>query len=401
MSVAEPPNGTADDTEPTPAAEAADDRPPIAGGAAGGGSGDGRAVDRRAAVGGGVAGDGVMGGAGAGERGRSVRRRRVRWVAWGLVVVPVGWAVVRGTGLERGSMVTSVITLTPYAALGAALLGVLLLVARRRAQGVVVLLACAVLVSCVLPRALSDASASSGTAAAPTGDAATRGRAEGTPLRVLALNVMYGQADPRAVVELVRKYRPEVFSALELTPEMVTALDAAGLAELMPYRVLQAAAGASGSGLFAARPLAPREGLFTPVGHNMPAATLTLAPGVPVEVVAVHPFTPLGRRLREWKDGLAALPSASPQVVRVLAGDFNASLDHRALRDVLARGYLDAADQAGKGLTPTWPANRDIPPMITIDHILADRSVTVRQVEILDVPGTDHRGVFADLRLPA
>ncbi len=38
-----------------------------------------------------------------------------------------------------------------------------------------------------------------------------------------------------------------------------------------------------------------------------------------------------------------------------LVGDFNATLDQAALRDVVARGYRDAADVAGKGLEPTFP----------------------------------------------
>jgi endonuclease/exonuclease/phosphatase family metal-dependent hydrolase len=84
----------------------------------------------------------------------------------------------------------------------------------------------------------------------------------------------------------------------------------------------------------------------------------------------------------------------------VLAGDFNASLDHRAFRELLDRGYVDAADQLGRGLTPTWPNFRPMPPIISIDHVVADRRVAVRDVEVVDVPGTDHRGVFAELRLP-
>ncbi|MGW6500622.1 hypothetical protein [Nonomuraea angiospora] len=39
-------------------------------------------------------------------------------------------------------------------------------------------------------------------------------------------------------------------------------------------------------------------------------------------------------------------------------------------------------------------------PIIAMDHILADHRVGVASAEILGVPGTDHRGVFADLRLP-
>jgi endonuclease/exonuclease/phosphatase (EEP) superfamily protein YafD len=172
------------------------------------------------------------------------------------------------------------------------------------------------------------------------------------------------------------------------------------LRELLPYRVLQAADGAIGSGLFTKYRARPLKNLFTPIGHNMPAATVALPSGGRVEVVAVHPNPPLGPMVDEWNASLKALPSPSPSVIRILAGDFNASLDHRAFRDLLDRGYVDAADQVGKGLVPTWPNGRAIPPIIAIDHVLADERVAVARTEIVDVPGTDHRGVFTDLRLP-
>ena len=54
---------------------------------------------------------------------------------------------------------------------------------------------------------------------------------------------------------------------------------------------------------------------------------------------------------------------------RVLAGDFNATLDHAVFRDVLRLGYADAALQVGQALTPTWgpPGRRAV---LTLDHVL-------------------------------
>ncbi|MFI6318014.1 endonuclease/exonuclease/phosphatase family protein [Nonomuraea sp. NPDC050556] len=312
------------------------------------------------------------------ERPPGTRRKR-RWVSWTLAGFFVAWAIVRLFGIEVGSLVTQLMTLTPYGAAGA-LVVALLVWRRNRPAAIAALVACAVLAVLVLPRATG----------VPVG--------QGKPFRVLSLN-MFGRADPDTVVALVRKYHPDVLSALELTPAQVDRLDAAGLKDLMPYRVLEPDYGATGSGLYAALPMTPLTGLFTPIGHNMPAATVTLPDGRPVQVVAVHPNPPLGSMTSEWNASLAALPSASKDVLRVLAGDFNASLDHRAFRDLLSRGYLDAADRAGKALTPTWPNGRRLPPMITIDHILADSRAGVASVEILDVPGTDHRAIYTDLRL--
>ncbi|MEV1174801.1 endonuclease/exonuclease/phosphatase family protein [Nonomuraea sp. NPDC049784] len=311
------------------------------------------------------------------------RKRRRPWPAWTVVTLLALWAIIRAGGLETGSFLTQLMTVTPIGAGLAALTAILSLLRRNRPAALAAALVCAVMVSIVTPRAFGS----------------EQPPASGAPLRVLAIN-LFGRGDAQTVVDLVRRFDVEVFSALELTPAEAERLDAAGLKQLMPYRVLQADFGATGSGIFARHPVTELTGLFTPIGHNMPAATVTLPGGGKVEFVAVHPNPPLGRMEAEWNAALRALPSPSPATVRVLAGDFNAGLDHRAFRDLLDRGYVDAADQAGKGLTPTWPNLRAIPPIISIDHVLADRRVAVRRVEIVDVPRTDHRGVFAELRLP-
>ena len=38
---------------------------------------------------------------------------------------------------------------------------------------------------------------------------------------------------------------------------------------------------------------------------------------------------------------------------------------------------------------------------MTIDHVLADERIGVRAVSVHSIPGTDHRAVFAVLRLPS
>ncbi|TMR08437.1 endonuclease/exonuclease/phosphatase family protein [Nonomuraea turkmeniaca] len=310
------------------------------------------------------------------------RRRRRRWLSWTIVALLALWAAIRVGGLEQGSFVTQLMTVTPYGAVLAALTG-LLLIRRNRPAALVAALACVVMAACVAPRL--------------TG--ADQPVANGAPLRVLTIN-LFGRGDAQTVVDLVRRYDVDVFTALELTPGAVERLDMAGLKQLLPHRVLQEEFGATGSGIYARHPVTELTGLFTPIGHNMPAATMALPGGSKVEIVAVHPNPPLGRMEEEWNAALRALPPATPAAIRVLAGDFNASLDHRAFRDLLSRGYVDAADQVGKGLVPTWPNFRAIPPIISIDHVVADRRVSVRRVEVSDVPRTDHRAVFAELRLP-
>jgi endonuclease/exonuclease/phosphatase family metal-dependent hydrolase len=83
----------------------------------------------------------------------------------------------------------------------------------------------------------------------------------------------------------------------------------------------------------------------------------------------------------------------------VLAGDFNATLDHAAFRDVLRLGYADAGLQTGNALTPTWgPPGKN--PLFTLDHVLVDRSCAVLEYAVHALPGSDHQSVYAEIQLP-
>nr|WP_052423130.1 endonuclease/exonuclease/phosphatase family protein [Nonomuraea candida] len=152
--------------------------------------------------------------------------------------------------------------------------------------------------------------------------------------------------------------------------------------------------------MYARHPLRERTGLFRPVGHHMPVAEVVLPGGPAVEVVVVHPVAPVPRTVPRWEAGIAALPPASGAgPPRVLAGDFNATLDHAVFRRLLDTGYTDAAASTGQGLTPTWPYGRALPPLVAIDHVLTDARGTAVGVRVFDVPGSDHRALFADLRV--
>jgi endonuclease/exonuclease/phosphatase family metal-dependent hydrolase len=118
-----------------------------------------------------------------------------------------------------------------------------------------------------------------------------------------------------------------------------------------------------------------------------------------VAVQAVHPLPPItASSVRSWRATLRTLPPARRGPPRVIAGDFNATLDHRELRRLLDTGYADAADVTGGGLRTTWPVQRRRPP-VTIDHVLADERLAVLRYEVHELPGTDHRAVLAELAL--
>ncbi len=316
---------------------------------------------------------------------RRKRSGRTRTTLTWLAVTPfAAWAVARLAGLERGSIATQLMTATPYVAAGSLIPLLIAALGRRRAAAAVALLTTTALGLSVLPRAFGTAEST-----------------PGRPFRMLSVNMLYGQADSWAIMKLVRELGVDVLNTQELTPAAVENLDRAGLRDVMPHRVLSAEWSAGGSGVFSRHPLDPITGVVSRSGsHNMPAAELTLPGARPVELINVHPFPPLGPQVTEWNQALESFPGASAGTLRILAGDFNASLDHVAMRRLLDRGYKDAAAQVGAGLIPTWPSNKRIPPIITIDHVLVDHRVGVKAVSVHHVPDTDHRAVFAELILP-
>jgi endonuclease/exonuclease/phosphatase family metal-dependent hydrolase len=131
----------------------------------------------------------------------------------------------------------------------------------------------------------------------------------------------------------------------------------------------------------------------------MPEATLHV-PGAPaIRVKAVHPVAPLRDDVAVWLDGMRSLPRATPDgAMRMLIGDFNATLDHDELRHLISSGYVDAADATGKGLHGTYPARRRL--RLAIDHVLVDRRARVTGFDVHLVPGSDHRAITATIRLP-
>ncbi|GGM37238.1 endonuclease [Micromonospora sonchi] len=317
------------------------------------------------------------------------RHRHRTILCWITVAPAVAWLVVRLLGVERGPLV-QLLAFTPYVVIGSLGPLVLALALRRRWPAVVAAVTTAALLAVVAPRAL------------PTPQPSTAGPA----LRLLTANLLIGSADLRTLVDLVRSERVDVLVVQEFTPASAAGLDRLGLDRLLPYRQLNPMEGSPGSGLYARHPISD-EGvrqLRGGWGFTQAYATVTVPGAPPVRVESAHPAAPYALdQIDAWRNDLAAQPAAAPDgPLSILAGDFNATLDHAPLRALLDTGYADAAAAVGAGLTGTWgPYDGDLIPPVVIDHVLVDRRIAVRDVVVHPLPDSDHRMVLADLRLPA
>ena len=303
-------------------------------------------------------------------------------------MLSLAWALMRTFGLERGFPLQPLIAWTPFVIPLALLVAVVAAVARRWAAAALATLACGLLLAGVVPRMIGGGWEAAG--------------ADGPEFVVVSANLKLGQADAEAVVDLVRETDADVLCAQELTDQMADRLDEAGLGDLLPNGLNAAAESSAGSGVYT-RHEVEVVGQAGPIDYPfaMPMVSIRVPGALPVEVASIHTRPPVDRSQTEaWKQGLDALPvTGDANPLTVLAGDFNATLDHEELRQVVASGYVDAGDATGKGLEPTWPQGSLRPP-VTIDHVLADERISILDYAVHGLEGSDHRAVSATLRLP-
>jgi endonuclease/exonuclease/phosphatase family metal-dependent hydrolase len=228
--------------------------------------------------------------------------------------------------------------------------------------------------------------------------------AAGPVLRVLTANLLVGRAAAEVVTELVRRKHADVLFVQELTEEAEARLQQAGLGDLLPHQVTEPVRHGTRDSIYARHPLRG-EPFAAPVSAARCTARLDLPSGQFAQLACIHtappkpPWSP--RATARWRGQLSALP-APDDSPRILAGDFNATLDHAQFRRLLRRGYADAASQAGNGLSLTWgpqPGRR--PTLLAIDHVLIDRRCAVLTTSTHWLTGSDHRALYAELRLPA
>jgi endonuclease/exonuclease/phosphatase (EEP) superfamily protein YafD len=294
-------------------------------------------------------------------------------------------------GLDERSPFAQLAALRPWVLVGVAALLVLLLgimVFERRvlpfAAGVLVVLL--VGGSMLLPRVVPDP--------LPTG---------GTPFTVLAFNTYEGRGDVQQVAALIEQHRPDVVSLSEAGVPFADKL--APLVEPMGYHLHSS--------------IGPRRrdvgGVTTVVSDRLgdvqvrignetssfPYIELSGGGLGAMRFAAFHSVAPVPGSVPEWRSDLALLSQwcAGPTPA-IVAGDFNATLDHSVLRTAIS-GCQDAAAQRGAGLDPTWGAGagmRAIGPQI--DHVIANDGIAAETFEVHDITGSDHRAILTTLRLP-
>lgn len=229
------------------------------------------------------------------------------------------------------------------------------------------------------------------------------------PITVMTLNCRFGRADADAIMDAVRAHDVDVLALQELTADLVGALDAAGIRDVLPHRQLGEDRPTDNGGF---------NGLWTrlaPVvaassSAQIPAADVPMivasptrngrpadAPDAAIAFASAHTKSPM-RGCRAWSRGIVGLGRLALQRATVVLGDLNCGIDHPSFRKLLAAGFRDASMSAlRKPMVsfPSWLAW----PRIELDHVLISGGIDAERVETLTIPGSDHLATVAALRI--
>ncbi|MCW2529739.1 MAG: hypothetical protein JWM76_4599 [Pseudonocardiales bacterium] len=322
-----------------------------------------------------------------------------RWLRMLAMIVAVGLLLLAAVGLVghlvgvRNHALMVLAVGAPYL-MSAAPLG--LLVALIGRQWVLSGLASAVVIYCVVIQAPLFIAAGG-----------PKSAAGGRTLTMMTANLRLGLADAPALVDTVRRSGVDVLTTQELTADAVRRLAEAGLDRVLPYHATDARDHASGVGVWSRYPITNSQRIG---GYEFAFVAARIAiPAVAADpiIAAIHMPGPWPQPVADWAHDLAQLPATLKTIADagaggavLIGGDFNATPDIVQFRRLLRGGYRDAAEQAGAGITRTYPGDSWIPPVIAIDHVLT-HGATATSVRTVSIAGSDHRGLVSRIAIPS
>ena len=324
-----------------------------------------------------------------GRRTRGGPGRGVVLLVAGLCLTVAGVLALARAATSGPPELAQVVAFTPLGVplAGAALVGALLLVPRRRARAVPVTLAA---LACVLLAAHLWWQAPLYTGERP---------GAGRPTFVVATqNYEYGT--PSALVDLVDRHDVDVLVLTNTRRERVEQLREAGLATYLPHD----------DGLGSRTTVLSRFPVRVAGEASTDGVVSTLGLTVPglgeVDLLAVRPKAPYApdQWATDWDRVLAHLDVDGSPVSRptLVVGDLNATLDHAPVQQLERLGMTDAADATNAGWSPTWPADGSrrvlglrVPALLALDHVMTGGGLVATGFEVDGSVGGDHSAVVA------
>ncbi len=217
------------------------------------------------------------------------------------------------------------------------------------------------------------------------------------PLRILTINLFNGRADCDSLVRALHEHVPDVVAAQELSENA-----AAVLADWGDNHLLDPRDDTTGMGVATNLPAHFTRLDFPnrrPVVAQLGGELFGFHNGV--ELISAHLVNPIERpvmvshRVRQRElQALQATLTAPTKSARVLVGDLNSSPAWPMYRRLAALA-TDGAVAAG-GARRSWGPTPTSPRLLRIDHAFLQGAQCVAS-RLVEVRGTDHRGLLVDL----
>ena len=216
--------------------------------------------------------------------------------------------------------------------------------------------------------------------------------------RVFNANVFAANDRIGSIAEEIRAGAPDIVFLQEATPGLVGNLDRSGAMNGLPHRVSVPRTDPFASLLASRWPLVDQE-VVEVDGRPILIRATALTESGSVRLYSVHVVSPVGGNREAWIAGLDTIVAnfRGESLPVLMAGDFNATWAHRAMRRLLDAGLVDAAAARGRPFQMTWRQGRLLPPLTRIDRVLTTDGLAVVAIRTGEGRGSDHRPVVADV----
>lgn len=225
-------------------------------------------------------------------------------------------------------------------------------------------------------------------------------------IRLVSVNLWNGTRDVTAIGGELSDLRADLVILQEVTPRHLSTLEELGTFTSFVSKQVRTDTGHAGLGLWSRLELSDAE-WFDVAGEPQLRAWAEMPNGGRLRIYAVHAPSPVPRKIRQWRawfHGMAAEVScelSEHEYPIAMAGDFNATSDHRPFRTLLNAGFADAVPGLGRGWRMTWPTRwwPPVPALFRLDHVLLSGGIGTSKCRVGRGRGSDHRPLIVDLRV--
>ncbi len=224
----------------------------------------------------------------------------------------------------------------------------------------------------------------------------------GERLSILSINLLHANSRTRAVCEVIRSAAPDIILLQEYTYEWNLALSD-HLAEDWPHRATAPRSDSFGMALYSRQPFIDEveKSLSLGEAYTPQFRAMIRHDGREIALYNIHLLPPkptyFAEQVREFADLLDLLENEPLPVV--LAGDFNFTSASTFADRLKAKSFRDVHDLAGYGRGRTWCQLQPLRylPGWRLDHVYLSEELTAATSRTLNVPGSDHKAVSAEV----